>query len=388
MTQIPPTPLLVASVPPAHSTYEYITRLMNSALQERHVDPTWRYNGHIVRNDAFIWVTFATETRHRTAWPRDYRFRSCQPRCNPTEPSYSIHADLAQLARRCGANINELHSFMCFPPVRAVVRTLLIELENPEAQNGQRPVEADIINSVNETIASTVSSERQKYVTQITPAGPDFSNRALVLCLVKLFAHFESWGYWRFGPGGRRLILETLISIVGLFCNAWAHAPMIDVAWSRLGKSVRPTSPFVEQLNNDQPSPSGVLMPEIWLEWSLMFDPWIRRGDSIQLLRPDNPEPPVFLAEVSEPEADNEGRVVVKYLSKPDEERWSFKSILDSKWTGKRPRSGLQYLVDWEYAEPSWQPAKDLQGCESWVLQFHRLHPHKAGPVSKLSRFL
>ncbi|CCF40356.1 hypothetical protein CH063_10941, partial [Colletotrichum higginsianum] len=65
-----------------------------------------------------------------------------------------------------------------------------------------------------------------------------------------------------------------------------------------------------------------------------------------------------------------------------------FKSILDSRWTGKTPRTGLQHLVDWEYAEPTWQPAKDLSGCDRWVVGFHRGNYGKPGPVSRLKRFL
>ncbi|TDZ31743.1 hypothetical protein C8035_v000869 [Colletotrichum spinosum] len=172
---------------------------------------------------------------------------------------------------------------------------------------------------------------------------------------------------------------------------------MIDPEWDRFSK---PTcSQCLSSSTLSLPdlavprATSTILTPEIWFEWSQMYDPWLRRTDSMQLaptsqLAAYTLHLPVYIAEVSPPEAEKEGRVVVKYLSKPDEERWSFKAILDSRYAGKRSRTGLQYLVEWEYAEPSWQPAKDLQGCDVWVLQFHRDRPGKPGPVAKLRRFL
>ncbi|KAF9872174.1 hypothetical protein CkaCkLH20_10266 [Colletotrichum karsti] len=379
-----------------HSTHEFVTRLMNSTLQERHVDPNWHYDGHRITDKTVLEVKFISSPKRRTTWPRDYWFRPRYTQQYPIQIRTTVHADLAGLARRYGASINDIHSFMRFPPVRAVVRTLLIELERPEAQSGQQPNDTMIVDRVNEAILSTSRSERHILLTQMTQTGlSDFADRALTMCLIKLYVHYETWNRWEFGHGDQRPVVTILTSIVGLFCNAWVNAPEISLTWGHLTRTLLPTFPYSDVVARDGNLTRTCLTPEIWLEWSLMYDPWIRRTDSIQLLSPQDveaatpcPKPPVYIAAVSEPEADREGRVVVKYQSKPDEERWSFKAILDSKWAGKSPRTGLQYLVGWEYAEPTWQPARDLQGCEPWVLEFHRSNPHKAGPMPKLKRLL
>ncbi|KAF5512406.1 hypothetical protein CGCA056_v012345 [Colletotrichum aenigma] len=381
---------------PSHVKDEYAVRLKNSALQEKHLDPRWRYDGHIIGNQDYLEVAFAKKPHRRTTWPSDYWFKPIHPLQDPLTISSAIHADLARLAERHNIVANEIHSFMRFPLVRAVIRTFLIELERPEAQYGPQPDDEDIVGRLEGILLSTTLSDRQALLTQTTAVGPDFADRALLLCLIKLYAHFESWNRWKFGSIEYRPMLQILVAVVGLFCNAWVHAPVIDITWGHLGKSLSPPSLYSHVIDHSEPLPSTILTPEIWMEWSLMYDPWIRQADSVQLTTPEDARlsskltlaPQVFVAEVSEPEADKEGRVTVKYLSKPDEERWSFKSILDSRWAGKKPKTGLQYLVEWEYAEPSWQPARDLQGCEPWVLQFHRSSPKKPGPLPKLKRFL
>ncbi|KAF6842513.1 hypothetical protein CMUS01_03035 [Colletotrichum musicola] len=373
----------------------HVLRLKNSALQERHVTPSWQYAGPHVCDDRFLEVDFAPEAKRQRSKSRDYLFTCIYPQEQHSTSGTSVHADLTSVAKRYGARVNEIHSFMRFPPVRAVVRTLLIELESPKAQPGRRPDEVALVLLVNDILSETTPLQRQRFLTQTTVPGPDFAGRALVMCLVKLYAQFESWNFWHWGSGERRSVLEVLVSVIGLFCNAWINAPEIDASWARLGSNI--TSPIsLHEVGKVEKSQPSHLTPEVWLEWSLMYDPWIRRADSLQLLTLDNTEipkgptyiPPPSVAEVSEPEADNEGRVTVSYLNKPDEERWAFRAILDSRWSGKSPRTGLQYLVDWEYAEPSWQPARDLQGCDQWVLQFHRSRPDKPGPVPKLRRLL
>ncbi|GKT51259.1 uncharacterized protein ColSpa_11440 [Colletotrichum spaethianum] len=308
-------------------------------------------------------------------------------------PSIVVNTDLAMLAGRCNIHINNLHRFMHFPPVRAVVCTLLIELERPEAQSGPQLDENAIINSVDETILNTSPSERKELLTQPTAPGADFADRALVLCLVKLYSHFESWSWWDLGPCGHQSIAKVLVAVVGLFCNAWVHAPAIDESWNRLKMSSPPPFLSRESIAAVESSTSQGLTPEVWVEWSLLYDPWIRRTNAAQILQPNRDQDtkdvvPVLVAEVSQPEPEKEGRVIVKYDKKPDEERWAFKSILDSRWAGKTPRTGLQYLVDWEYAKPTWQPAKDLSGCDQWVIEFHRENHGKPGPVPRLRGLL
>ncbi|OHW90203.1 reverse transcriptase domain protein [Colletotrichum incanum] len=280
---------------------------------------------------------------------------------------------------------------MRFPSVRAVVRTLLIELERSEAQPGPQLDEDGIINSVDETIFNTSPPERKALLTQLTTPGADFADRALVLCLVKLYVNFESWNCWGFGSCGRRSIAKVLVAVVGLFCNAWVHAPTIDESWNRFSTSSPPPFLYHETIDTIESPLSQSLTPEIWFEWSLLYDPWIRRTNAAQVLHPDEDTTnisPGLVAEVSQPEPEKEGRVVVKYSKKRDEERWAFKAILDSRWAGKTSRTGLQYLIDWEYAEPTWQPARDLSGCDQWVIEFHRGNHGKPGPLLRLKSFL
>lgn len=60
------------------------------------------------------------------------------------------------------------------------------------------------------------------------------------------------------------------------------------------------------------------------------------------------------------------------------EVRWLFETILDSK---RAKPQGLMYKIKWHHPHrPSWQPAKDLEGCESDLIAFHRAHPSKPGP--------
>ncbi|KAK2062972.1 hypothetical protein LY76DRAFT_564029 [Colletotrichum caudatum] len=374
----------------AGDTNGHLIRLMNSALQEQHVKQGWRYDEPLV-NNTFLEIEFADSSSRctNTAWPNDYTFQPVGPPAGSNMPSVAVNTDLATLAKRCNVDINKIHRFMRFPPVRAVVRTLLIELERAEAQPGPLMDEDGIIDSVNEMILNTSLPERNGLLMQPTATGTDFADRALVACLIKLYSHLENRACWGFGSCDIRSAAKVLVAVVGLFCNAWVHAPSIDESWNRLGTPSPP--PFVSPGSVDAvASPvSRYLTPEAWFEWSLLYDPWIRRTNAAQILRPDEGQDngatmPAIVAGVSRPEPEKEGRVVVRYGKKPDEERWAFRAILDSRWAGKRPRTGLQYLVDWQYAEPTWQPARDLSGCDRWVIEFHRGNRGKPGPVPRL----
>ncbi|KAK1533986.1 hypothetical protein CPAR01_10694 [Colletotrichum paranaense] len=385
---------------------EHFTRLMNSALEERHILPRWTYDEPEV-DATILEVNFAQPCkRTRSTWPSDYHFQSIHPRRPSVTPNVAVHTDLANLARRFDIPINALHNFMRFPPVRAIVRTLLIELEHPDAQSSPQLDEVAILDRVDDIVSNTDPSDRRMYLNQVTSPGPQFADRALILCLVKLCAQFEGWNRWAFGS--RRSTIQVFMGVVGLFCNAWVKAPTVDASWSRAGASSLPSflsSKRFGVCESETPSPQSRLTPEIWFDWSLLFDPWLRQTNAIQLLNPEpisvplSPFPDchtrheaIVVTDITQPEPEKQGRVVVKYhdITKPDEERWAFRSILDSRWSGsgKTPRTGLQYLVEWEYAEPTWQPARDLQGCDSWVLQFHRENPGRAGPVARLRRAL
>ncbi|KAK0375107.1 hypothetical protein CLIM01_07530 [Colletotrichum limetticola] len=389
-----------------NGTDEHFTRLMNSALEERHILPRWTYDEPEV-DATILEVNFAQPCkRTRSTWPSDYHFLSIHPRRPSVTPNVAVHTDLANLARRFDIPINALHNFMRFPPVRAIVRTLLIELEHPDAQSSPQLDEVAILDRVDDIVSNTDPSDRRMYLNQVTSPGPQFADRALILCLVKLCAQFEGWNRWAFGS--RRSTIQVFMGVVGLFCNAWVKAPTVDASWSRAGASSLPSflsSKRFGVCESETPSPQSRLTPEIWFDWSLLFDPWLRQTNAIQLLNPEpisvplSPFPDchtrheaIVVTDITQPEPEKQGRVVVKYhdITKPDEERWAFRSILDSRWSGsgKTPRTGLQYLVEWEYAEPTWQPARDLQGCDSWVLQFHRENPGRAGPVARLRRAL
>ncbi|KAK1539946.1 uncharacterized protein CCOS01_01260 [Colletotrichum costaricense] len=389
-----------------NGTDEHFTRLMNSALEERHILPRWTYDEPEV-NATILEVNFAQPCkRTRSTWPSDYHFQSIHPRRPSVTPNVAVHTDLVNLARRFDIPINALHNFMRFPPVRAIVRTLLIELEHPDAQSSPQLDEVAILDRVDDIVSNTDPAGRRMYLNQVTSPGPQFADRALILCLVKLCAQFEGWNRWAFGS--RRSTIQVFMGVVGLFCNAWVKAPTVDASWSRAGASSLPSflsSKRFGVCESEAPSPQSRLTPEIWFDWSLLFDPWLRQTNAIQLLNPEPTSVPlspfpdchtrheaIVVTDITQPEPEKQGRVVVKYhdITKPDEERWAFRSILDSRWSGsgKTPRTGLQYLVEWEYAEPTWQPARDLQGCDSWVLQFHRENPGRAGPVARLRRAL
>ncbi|KAK1717675.1 uncharacterized protein CLUP02_08478 [Colletotrichum lupini] len=389
-----------------NGTDEHFTRLMNSALEERHILPRWTYDEPEV-DATILEVNFAQPCkRTRSTWPSDYHFQSIHPRRPSVTPNVAVHTDLVNLARRFDIPINALHNFMRFPPVRAIVRTLLIELEHPDAQSSPQLDEVAILDRVDDIVSNTDPSDRRMCLNQVTTPGPQLADRALILCLVKLCAQFEGWNRWAFGS--RRSTIQVFMGVVGLFCNAWVKAPTVDASWSRAGASSLPSflsSKRFGVCESETPPPQSRLTPEIWFDWSLLFDPWLRQTNAIQLLNPEpisvplSPFPDchtrheaIVVTDITQPEPEKQGRVVVKYhdITKPDEERWAFRSILDSRWSGsgKTPRTGLQYLVEWEYAEPTWQPARDLQGCDSWVLQFHRENPGRAGPVARLRRAL
>jgi hypothetical protein len=58
-------------------------------------------------------------------------------------------------------------------------------------------------------------------------------------------------------------------------------------------------------------------------------------------------------------------------------EKWEFDSILDC-----HNEDGFHYLVKWKHQPATWQPAKDLQGQNEVLLEFHRQHPEKPDPPS------
>jgi hypothetical protein len=76
----------------------------------------------------------------------------------------------------------------------------------------------------------------------------------------------------------------------------------------------------------------------------------------------------------------NRGRAITRDDDGNETEEYRFEKILDC---GKAENGRWQYLVKWEgYAEPTWQPATDLRGCDDAIWDFHEAHPDRPGPPS------
>lgn len=72
----------------------------------------------------------------------------------------------------------------------------------------------------------------------------------------------------------------------------------------------------------------------------------------------------------------NEGQVTRRDENGGEYTAWVYDSILDVRKVGAQ----TLYLVNWSYADPSWQPAIDLQDNLEDVMAFHADHPEKSGP--------
>jgi hypothetical protein len=62
---------------------------------------------------------------------------------------------------------------------------------------------------------------------------------------------------------------------------------------------------------------------------------------------------------------------------------WPVEGIINSRLAlSKSKGRWLEYLVDWEGDEPTWQPRHDLiPGCEELVHAFHKRHPNRPSPA-------
>jgi hypothetical protein len=60
-------------------------------------------------------------------------------------------------------------------------------------------------------------------------------------------------------------------------------------------------------------------------------------------------------------------------------EKWEFEKLLDC-----HNEDGLHYLIKWRYHALIWQPAKDLQGQNKVILDFHCKNPFKPDPPTKV----
>lgn len=65
---------------------------------------------------------------------------------------------------------------------------------------------------------------------------------------------------------------------------------------------------------------------------------------------------------------------------------WTYESILDSRKVAKS-KGGIEYLVKWTgYANPTWQPARDLRDNLDDIMAFHDSMAERPGPPSWVLR--
>lgn len=67
-----------------------------------------------------------------------------------------------------------------------------------------------------------------------------------------------------------------------------------------------------------------------------------------------------------------------------EEQQYEFEEILDY---GQAENGRWNYLVQWAgHADPTWQPASDLKGCDDDLWKFHEANPHKGKPPAWLKK--
>lgn len=69
--------------------------------------------------------------------------------------------------------------------------------------------------------------------------------------------------------------------------------------------------------------------------------------------------------------------IVTTEVEGETEQKWYFERILSSRNTNH----GLQYKIKWPRPyRPTWEPARNLEGCDPDIAEFHRQNPSKPGP--------
>lgn len=80
----------------------------------------------------------------------------------------------------------------------------------------------------------------------------------------------------------------------------------------------------------------------------------------------------------------NQGRQMVRTDGFTEEQQYEFEEILDY---GQAENGRWNYLVQWVgHADPTWQPASDLKGCDDDLWKFHEANPHKGKPPAWLKK--
>ena len=59
---------------------------------------------------------------------------------------------------------------------------------------------------------------------------------------------------------------------------------------------------------------------------------------------------------------------------------WYVNSLLNSKYDRRFQPSLLQYFVNWEGQNPTWEPFNFLTNCQQALNEYHQAYPTAAGP--------
>lgn len=79
----------------------------------------------------------------------------------------------------------------------------------------------------------------------------------------------------------------------------------------------------------------------------------------------------------------NDGRIVVRTDNNEEIVKWEFKEILNY---GQAENGRWIYEIEWKDGTRSWQPARDLEGCDDIIWKFHDEHPRLPGPPRWVKR--
>ena len=70
-----------------------------------------------------------------------------------------------------------------------------------------------------------------------------------------------------------------------------------------------------------------------------------------------------------------------------DHDEWKVLEVVDSRKTKRyRIQYKATYMGNWDEwnSNPPWQPYSDFENSKEKIREFHRTHPRKPGPASKL----
>ncbi|KAH6697361.1 hypothetical protein F5X68DRAFT_4136 [Plectosphaerella plurivora] len=362
----PPTGLLA---PPMG----HFARLIASAADEIKYLQDWRsgipnYHAPTLDPECSYWEVAHAKKKSPCSISGVPRFFPLKLHGPSNGPVAAVHTRLLSAANSTGIQLNRLHSFMQYLPVKYAIQTFMIQLETPHSP--QSPQEKQ---SNHDWICSDLSTRLgQQALGEITIDGPRYLDRCFVNCLQKLLdLHDEAGHFWDFGTG--KPLVDLFGAIIDMFHEAWdAFKP-----WAPPGSTV-----------------------EDWFLWTRLTDPWVAFPQEFSLeSRPlheywaTEPEvhtkrgkaPPPWgvwkptSAELAALQAEASGQ---KFALSPfiTEDMWEFEKILDCKWQGKGRQRKVWFLVQWKGFEATWQPEDDFRGCsEHSLLNFYE-KPQAAGP--------